>query len=274
MADNSVLPVSGGTETFANDDIGGVKHPRVKVGWGADGAYGDTSAANPLPTVLTAGTAAVGKLAANSGVDIGDVDVLTIAGVAPAFGDGAKGATVLRVVSATDDPIISAIAGNVAHDAADSGNGSKISAKAETSLKGITLVADADRTDLYADNDGVQFVKLNTSFADLITERVSNTDGASTAFSNFSAVASTRNYVTNLAIFRTDAGTSQIYVDFRDGTAGSILYSVPIPAGGGCVINSPFPFIKTSAATALAFDVSAATSTVFISAAGFQSKAG
>lgn len=36
------------------------------------------SASKPLPTVLTTGSAAVGKLAANSGVDIGDVDVTSV----------------------------------------------------------------------------------------------------------------------------------------------------------------------------------------------------
>jgi hypothetical protein len=49
MSDNSVLPVSSGTETFANNDIGGIKYPRTKVTWGAAGVANDTSAANPLP---------------------------------------------------------------------------------------------------------------------------------------------------------------------------------------------------------------------------------
>ena len=80
--------------------------------------------------------------------------------------------------------------------------------------------------------------------------------------SNFGAVASTKNAVTVLSVFRTDAGTTLIYVDFRDGTAGAVLYSLPIPAGGGVVLNGGgAPLFKTSANTALAFDVSAATST-------------
>lgn len=50
MADNSTLPVNGGgTEVFANDDIGGVKYWRSKVVWGADGAANDASADTPLP---------------------------------------------------------------------------------------------------------------------------------------------------------------------------------------------------------------------------------
>jgi hypothetical protein len=45
----------------------------------------------------------VGALPAGTN-NIGDVDVLTINGVAPAFGDGVKGATVLRTVLASDSP--------------------------------------------------------------------------------------------------------------------------------------------------------------------------
>jgi hypothetical protein len=162
--------------------------------------------------------------------------------------------------------------GGVAHDAADSGNPIKVGAKVETSPKGITLCSDGDRTDLYADADGVQLVKLNTSNADLISESVSNTNGTSTAFTNFSAVSNTYNYVTAYSVFRTDAGTTPIYVDFRSGTGGAVLWSVVIPPNSGANLASPVPLFRTAANTALAFDVSAATSTVYISVSGFQSK--
>jgi len=86
--------MSGG-DTFASDDIAGVKHQRVKLEHGADGSATDVSAASPLPvnqtaalpagdnnignidieSALPAGTNAIGKLAANSGVDIGDVTI-------------------------------------------------------------------------------------------------------------------------------------------------------------------------------------------------------
>lgn len=50
MADNTRLPQ--GTEDgdiYASDDIGGIKHQRVKLEIGADGVAVDVSAANPLP---------------------------------------------------------------------------------------------------------------------------------------------------------------------------------------------------------------------------------
>lgn len=180
----------------------------------------------------------------------------------------ANGGT-FAVQMATNTPV-----GNVAHDAADSGAPVKVGFKAETSPKGITLVSDGDRADAYCDADGLLMVKLNTSGADVISEAVSNTDGASTAFTNFSAVVNTKNYITAYTAFRTDAGSSMAYIDLRDGTAGSVLWRIPLPPTGGAVsppYNGPCLF-KTSANTALAFDVSSALSTVYISVSGYQSK--
>jgi len=58
MADNSSLPVASGNETFANADIGGVKYPRPKIGWGPDGTFNDTDVASgkPLPIQLRSAT--------------------------------------------------------------------------------------------------------------------------------------------------------------------------------------------------------------------------
>lgn len=104
MADNySFKDASGTSRTAAADDISSVHYPRVKIVLGTDGAAdndvdaGQQVMAASLPVVLAsdhsdvkvtldgetvvlgAGTAAFGKLSANSGVDIGDVDILSIA---------------------------------------------------------------------------------------------------------------------------------------------------------------------------------------------------
>ena len=83
MADNVTITPGTGADIGA-DEISGVKYQRVKLIHGADGTNdGDVATANPLPVVQTgalpAGTNAIGKLAANSGVDIGDVDVASCA---------------------------------------------------------------------------------------------------------------------------------------------------------------------------------------------------
>lgn len=84
-SDNTTLNTGTGGDVIASDDIGGVKYQRVKLVEGDDGANdGDISASNPLPvavqSALPAGTNAIGKLSANSGVDIGDVDVTSVSG--------------------------------------------------------------------------------------------------------------------------------------------------------------------------------------------------
>ncbi len=207
-------------------------------------------------------------LPANQSVNISQIN-----GVTPLMGAGNTGTGSHRVTIASDQAAVATTpAGNVAHDAADSGNPVKVGAKAETSPKGITLVADGDRSDLYCDADGILMVKTGTAFGDLISERVSNTDGASTAFSTFGAVASTRNYITQITVHNAHATTNG-YVDIRDGTGGSVLYTIPAPATGGAVLHFNPPLRQPTANTALAYDVSAAISTVYISVNGFQSKA-
>src|SRR5438046_814220 len=65
MADNTILPL--GTEdgdTYASDDIAGVKIQRVKLVLGADGANdGDASDSNPVPVDAT-GSAVQASIAA------------------------------------------------------------------------------------------------------------------------------------------------------------------------------------------------------------------
>lgn len=195
-----------------------------------------------LDTALPAGTNAIGKLAANSGVDIGDVDVTSA--------------------------IITG--GAVAHDAADSGNPIKVGAKASATLSDDTMVANADRTDLTSDLDGAVIVRNSRPLGDVISERVSNTDGNSTAFSNFGATASTRNVITGYSVYNASATAG--YLDFRDGTGGSVLWTVPLPATGGANFAIPDGIFRTTANTALAYDVSAALTTVYISVTGFKSK--
>lgn len=99
MADTTLeLNAGSGGSTLAVDDIAGAVYQYVGLTYGGSGSKTAVSNTNPLPvkigdgtdyalvtgsgeltvsltTALPAGTNAIGKLAANSGVDIGDVDV-------------------------------------------------------------------------------------------------------------------------------------------------------------------------------------------------------
>jgi hypothetical protein len=56
MADNTTLNTGTGGDVIATDDIGGVKHQRVKVEYGGDGSATDVSTTNPLPASPRCGT--------------------------------------------------------------------------------------------------------------------------------------------------------------------------------------------------------------------------
>ncbi len=179
--------------------------------------------------------------------------------------------TVTTVTTCSTVTTLSTLTGSgVAHDAADSGNPHKIGAKATTALSGVTLVADADRTDARSAADGALLVR-DVCLEDVVQERTTNTDGASTAFASGLAApgAGIRLWITKVTI--ANSSSSFCTVDLRDGSAGSVLWTMPVPATGG-VVERFDPPLKLTANTALAFDASAATTTLSISANGFKSK--
>lgn len=162
------------------------------------------------------------------------------------------------------------VTGGNSHDGTTLGNPVLSGARATNSIEGVTQVANADLTHVQADLNGVLISRPHTTLEEIISERVSNTNGTSTAFTNFAAGgAGIHNYVTTISIFNSSATDG--YVDFRDGTAGSVIFTAPAPAAGGSVITFPVP-LKGAANTALAYDVSGALSTVYISVIGFQAQ--
>ncbi len=238
MADNTPLNSGAGGDTLATDDIGGVKYPRSKMVIGADGTNdGDVSAANPLPVK---GTGAAGT--ANAGV-------VTVQGIA----------SMTPVVTGS----------GVAHDAADSGNPHKVGARATTSISGLTMVANAARTDLFAGVDGVQIVRTHCNLEDIVTATpVAITDGSSTSVIAAQG-AGIKVYIVEVIIANSSA--SNVTVDLRDGVAGAVKATFPVPANGGVVktLTTPLPFTPN---TAVAADPSAAASTITVTLIGFKSK--
>ncbi len=93
MADNSSLPVASGNETFANDDIAGVKYPRPKINWGPDGTANDVDVASgkPLPVQLRSPTGVAPVVAAASTAPVAGDTALVVA-ISP-NGQNANGQT-------------------------------------------------------------------------------------------------------------------------------------------------------------------------------------
>jgi hypothetical protein len=241
-------------------------------------------AVTAITNALPAGTNAIGKLAANSGVDIGDVDVTTIAGVAPAFGDGAKGATVLRTTLATDSAGIIATgtqgspsaayvstvaAGDIAHDAVDSGNPQKIGGVARSSEP--TAVATADRVQAMFDLVGKLIVLPYANPENFVSGAITSAMTGTTSTSLVAApAAGLRNYLTQITVSNSHATVGTDIV-IQDGSGGTTLYTIPAAAVyGGAVITFPTPLRQPTTATAIfCANVTTGASTK-VSASGYK----
>jgi hypothetical protein len=161
------------------------------------------------------------------------------------------------------------VTGGNAHDGTTLGNPVLGGARATNSVEGITQVANADLTHVQADLNGVLLTRNGTTLEELVSERVSNTNGTSTDMTGAFAAggANIHAYITSVTIHNAHASTNG-YVDLRNGAAGGIVWTLPAPAGGGTTHNFNPP-LKFSANTAVAYDVSAAITTVYISVNGF-----
>ena len=158
--------------------------------------------------VTNAGTFAVQNTAATpAGTNnIGDVDVLTINGVAPAFGTGVRGATVQRVTIATDDSVPVTIASVPSHAVTNAGTFAT-----QSTLVPQTLASGA------------------------ITTAMTGT----TSTSLISATASNYIYITQVTVSNSHAtvGTDVILLD---GSGGTTLYTIPAGAlYGGATLTFP-----------------------------------
>lgn len=280
MADNIIVtPAVTGT-TIGADDVGGVLIQRVKVTQGVDGVATDVSSANPLPVsvasipshaVTNAGTFSVQNTSATpAGTNnIGDVDVLTINGVAPAFGTGVRGATVQRVTIATDDSVPVTIAsvpshavtnagtfavqaaGDIANDAADSGSPQKVGGVA-TITEQTAVSASGDRVNASFTSTGKQIVAPFSTPEYFTSGAITTAMTGTTSTSLLAAPgAGLRNYITTIIVSNSHAtvGTDVI---IQDGSGGTTLMTIPASAVyGGAVITLPIPLRQPTANTAL-----------------------
>ncbi len=259
MADNTVISLMTGGDTIATDEISGAKYQRIKLIHGADGVNaGDVSSANGLPVqvvaALPAGTNAIGKSAANSGIDIGDVDVTSIVpGVGAtnlgkaedaAHTSGDTGVMALGVgnvaqssFAADGDYIPLAvdlkgnlmIGGNIAHDGVDAGNPTLNGYRAIAHGANPTAVAAADRTVGFANRHGIPFVI--GGHPNIITLRTNYT-GAQTNAALVTVATGLKIVVTECSVLADNANT--VNVQARVGFA-----TATTPTGAGTVLSHP-----------------------------------
>lgn len=262
MADNITLNSGTGGDTLAADDVAGVKYQITKITIGADGAAGSlivggtgtdsagvqrVSLATDVP--LPAGTNAIGKLAANSGVDIGDVDVTSCAlptGASTAANqttiighlDGVEG--LLTTIDADTSALAGAVSGTemqvdvVAALPAGTNLLGRVSASLET---GTIYQGTTAKTPV--------FVAI---------------DAASSGDNTLVAAAGASNKIRVHQLFLVSAGT--VNVRFESGAGGTALTGqMNLVANTGFVLPfSPIGWFETAADTLLNLELSGAVS--------------
>ena len=257
---NQVTSFGGGTQYTEDGASAGGETGTVFLGVRNDAATSKTSADGDFSAIATDSAGRVGIADLGGSVT---VDGFSTVG----------GAAFVKITDGTNTATVNAnggleVTGDTAHAATDAGNPLKIGTKAEASITSNANVTDGQRTNLYADLDGVLLTKPFVPYGDIIVQRVTDTSGTSTAFSSFAASVGLRNYITTITVY--NSSTTNGFVDIRDGAAGTVLYTIPLPALGGATINFPVPLRQPTANTALAYDVSAAISTIYISLVGFK----
>lgn len=234
--------ISTGTQrvTLATDDDG-VAHLSTIAG-DTTSMDGKITACNTGAVVLAAGSAAIGKLAANSGVDIGDVDILSIAA-----GDNNIGNVDIVTVPAPLNVV---------------GGGTEAAALRVTIANDSTGVVTVDGTvtaELSAtDNAVLDSIVTNTDRSAITGYGQAKLDHAdvSSAQVLVAAVADKKFYITSIVLSVAAAGSYWI----EDDDAAQITCKYTLAANGGLAISFPIdtPYKSTTANKGLKVKGSAA----------------
>lgn len=244
MADNVAITAGAGT-TIATDDVGTVHYQRVKIDLGGDGA------ASPLLAGQQAKTGSLPVTLASDEDNV-NVDVSSL----PNEGQQTMANSISVAVASDQSSLGTTPAGNVAHDAADSGNPLKVGGKAKN-FDGTapgTAVAEDDRVDFIADVYGRQLVE--TAHPNLWKAN----DNQSTAQTNTSLEAAPGAglslYVTDIHM-STDTAMNIKLVEDTAGTPADVAGPFYFAANGGMTSNLRTP-IKLTANKNLGYTSSAA----------------
>ena len=163
-------------------------------------------------------------------------NITQINSIAIATGNGVAGTAVQRVAIASDNsvlPISGTVsgtgtfisAGDIAHDSVDSGNPVKIGGVGRTTDP--TAVGALDRVNTFFDVLGKLVVVMNAPRGRRIRNTITLTLTTETTL--LAAAASTFHDLTKVTVSNTSA--TAVRVDFRDTTAGTIAFSLQVPAG-------------------------------------------
>lgn len=280
IASMTALKVDGSAVTQPVSDAGG----SLTVDNAALAVTGGGVEASALRVTLASDSTGVVSVDDNgSTLSIDDgAGSLTVDNAALSVTGGGVEASALRVTLASDSTGVLSVddnggsltvdgtvtvAGAAAHDAAISGNPTRIAGRAVSA--DITAVATGDTTDLIADLNGKQVVlpfSIPENFTSGATAAITTTTSTSVIAAPGAGI---RLYVTSLLVTNSHASVSTL-VTITDGSAGTTLYAGNAQAaGGGFAISLPTP-LRLTANTALHAVCGTTGSNVYVSASAYK----
>lgn len=195
-----------------------------------------------IGAALPAGTNAIGKLAANSGVDIGDVDVTSVV------------------------PGTSATSLGKAEDAAHSSGDTGVMALGVRNDSMADLAGtDGDYTALATTSSG-RVQTTRTAHSNMVRGNATVTTTSDTSLIAAAGVG-VKNYCTAIQV--ANSSSTNCVITIKDGSGGSVLGYIAAPSNGGAIVYYDVPLV-TSNNTALFFASNNAATTIFVSAQGYK----
>jgi len=167
-----------------------------------------------LPRVTLSGDTAITLDGETVVVSATDLDIRNLSSATDTVG----------ALQATASNFNAQVVGEIAHDAADSGNPLSLGGIARTAL---TSVAALDRVKAIFDLQGRQIIRSNVPRGLRIKNTITLTSTTETTL--LAAAASAFHDITKIIISNTSA--TAVRVDFRDTTTGTVLFSIYAPAG-------------------------------------------
>jgi len=151
-------------------DLAGTDHDYAPLQVNATGALYTQPQSHHVTATLAAGSATIGKLAANTGVNIGDVDVLSLP---LTFNSGNKGATTQRVVIATDDIPIALVNTKLDHLSTDLDDIKGNQGTLDTTIGEVVTNVDAGNSLLTTIDNVLDTIKVDTEAIETAVEILS-----------------------------------------------------------------------------------------------------
>ena len=224
-----------------------------------------TTATNTGTTATNTGTIAGAVTSSVMQDNIKQVNGTTVLVNTGATGTGSQRVTVAQDTTTIAGSAATAITGTQATVAAGTAptNMTVTGCQYNTSAPAPT---NAQTVATQCDVAGRTIVATQPSTANFVTG-TANTTGTSTT-SLVSLVASNRLYITGFSC--SNSGTTQTVVTFQDGSGGSTLWVIVVPAGGGNNMDGNSAMFRTTSGNALFFISSVAETTLYCSANGFS----